>query len=48
MEKRELGSTLERRGEQRFQWPLALAVVLLLIERAIGDRRGRRTGEERS
>lgn len=46
MEKRELASTLERRFEQRFQVPLAFALVLLVVEALIGERRaaGRRTG----
>ena len=39
MEKRELASTLERRFEHRFQWPLVLAFLLLLIEPLIGERR---------
>jgi Ca-activated chloride channel homolog len=39
MEKRELASTLERRFEHRFQWPLFLAFLLLLIEPLIGERR---------
>ncbi len=39
MEKRELASTLERRYEHRFQWPLVLAFVLLLIEPMVGERR---------
>jgi Ca-activated chloride channel family protein len=39
MEKRELASTLERRFEHRFQWPLVLAFVLLLLEPLIGERR---------
>jgi len=39
MEKRELASTLERRYEHRYQIPLALAFLLLLAERLIGDRR---------
>lgn len=38
-EKRELESTLEKRFEQRFQIPLALAVALLLVEPSIGERR---------
>lgn len=44
LEKRELSSTLERRFENRFQLPLALALLLLAIEPLIGDRRspGRR------
>jgi Ca-activated chloride channel family protein len=39
MEKRELGSTLERRFEHRFQIPLAVAAVLLLVEPLLGERR---------
>ncbi|MCC6846911.1 MAG: VWA domain-containing protein [Deltaproteobacteria bacterium] len=39
MEKRELASTLERRFEHRFQWPLLAAFVLLLVEPLIGERR---------
>ena len=39
MENKELASTLEKRYEQRFQIPLALAVVCLLIEWLIGERR---------
>ena len=39
MEKRELASTLERRFEQRFQIPLAIALLLLVIEPLIGERR---------
>jgi Ca-activated chloride channel family protein len=39
MEKRELASTLERRYEHRFQIPLALALVLLVIEAVLGERR---------
>jgi len=38
-EKRELASTLEKRFEQRFQVPLGLAVLLLLVEPMIGERR---------
>ncbi len=38
-EKRELESTLEKRFEQRFQVPLALAALLLLVEPLIGERR---------
>ena len=49
MERREVDSGLERRYEERFQIPLLLALLLLLIESAIGDRRAhlewrRRTG----
>jgi Ca-activated chloride channel family protein len=39
MEKRELASTLERRYEHRYQIPLALALVLLVVEAVLGDRR---------
>jgi Ca-activated chloride channel family protein len=39
MEKRELASTLERRFEHRFQWPLVIAFLLLLLEPVIGERR---------
>jgi Ca-activated chloride channel family protein len=39
MEKRELASTLERRFKHRFQIPLALAFVLLLVEYLLGERR---------
>jgi Ca-activated chloride channel homolog len=39
MEKRELASTLEKRYEHRFQLPLAVALVLLALEPAIGERR---------
>jgi hypothetical protein len=46
MEKRELGSTLERRWEQRYQWPLAVAFVLLVTEMLLADRRPRRRAEE--
>jgi Ca-activated chloride channel family protein len=39
MEKRELKSAMERRFEDRFQIPLAVAVVLLAIEPLVGERR---------
>ncbi len=39
MEKRELSSSLERRFEQRFQIPLGIAFVLLLLEPLVGERR---------
>jgi Ca-activated chloride channel family protein len=39
MEKRELGSQLERRFEHRFQVPLAVALALLLLEPLVGERR---------
>jgi len=42
MDNRELASTLEKRFEQRFQWPLAAAVALLLAEALVGERRRER------
>jgi Ca-activated chloride channel homolog len=39
LEKRELVSTLERRFEQRFQIPLAVALALLVLEPLLGERR---------
>ena len=39
MERREVASTLERRYEERFQIPLAAALVFLLIELLTGERR---------
>jgi len=42
MEKRELQSTLERRFEHRFQILLAVALVLLVIEALLGERRALR------
>ncbi len=39
LDERELESTLERRFELRYQLPLALAFLLLLIEPLVGDRR---------
>ncbi|HEY2388019.1 MAG TPA: VWA domain-containing protein, partial [Candidatus Binatia bacterium] len=39
LEKREVASTLERRYDQRYQWPLALAIVALALEPLVGDRR---------
>ncbi len=39
MEKRELKSTMEKRFEERFQIPLAIAFVLLLVEPLIGTRK---------
>ena len=43
MDKRELESTLERRFELRYQLPLALAFLLLVIEAVLGERGGRGT-----
>ena len=42
MERRQLGSTLARRPEERFQWPLALALALLAAEWLVGDGRAPR------
>jgi Ca-activated chloride channel family protein len=39
MERREVGSTLERRWEHRYQIPLLLALLLLLLEARLPDRR---------
>jgi Ca-activated chloride channel family protein len=39
MEKRELASSLERRYEQHFQIPLGIALVLLVVEALVGERR---------
>jgi len=39
MDKRELHSAMQRRYEDRFQWPLLVALVLLLLEPLVGDRR---------
>jgi Ca-activated chloride channel family protein len=39
MEKRDLASTLEKRYEHRFQLPLALAIVLVVAEAFVGERR---------
>jgi len=41
MEKRELASTLERRYEHRFQIPLAVALLCLVAEPLVGERRTR-------
>src|SRR5262245_30271436 len=39
MEKRELKSAMERRYEERFQFPLLLALLLLVLEPLVGARR---------
>ncbi len=39
MERRELQSSLQRRFEERFQIPLAVAIALLLIEPLVGERK---------
>jgi Ca-activated chloride channel homolog len=47
LEKREVASTLERRYDQRYQVPLALALLLLVLESLIGDRRSAAVGWRR-
>src|SRR5262249_22143464 len=47
MEKRELASTLEKRYEHRFQIPLALALVCLVVEPWVSERRARPAGRGR-
>jgi Ca-activated chloride channel family protein len=42
MERREVASSLERRYEDRFQIPLFAAILLLLVESLIGDRKSTR------
>lgn len=44
LEKRELESTLERRYDLRYQFPLAVAFLLLLLEPLVGERRTARNG----
>jgi Ca-activated chloride channel family protein len=39
MERRDVGTRLERRWEPRFQFPLAVALLLLVIEAGLGDAR---------
>jgi Ca-activated chloride channel family protein len=39
MEKRDLASTLERRYEHRYQIPLGLGLLLLVVEQLLGERR---------
>src|SRR5262249_7886632 len=47
LDKRELESTLERRYELRYQLPLAIAFLLLLIEPLVGERRAQATAARR-
>jgi Ca-activated chloride channel family protein len=47
MEKRELKTAMERRYEERYQWPLALALILLAAEPLVGERRGTRAALRR-
>lgn len=42
LDAREYGAVLRTRYEERFQVPLGIAVILLLAETVLGDRRGRR------
>src|SRR5262245_10875623 len=44
LEKRELESSLERRYDLRYQFPLAVAFLLLLLEPLVGERRTARGG----
>jgi Ca-activated chloride channel family protein len=39
LQRQELQSTRRKRWEERFQWPLTVAIMLLLIEPLIGERR---------
>ncbi len=39
LEQQEFESSLQKRYEQRFQWPLAVALVLLALEPLVADRR---------
>ncbi len=41
MEARTLSSTRQKRWEERFQWPLGVAALLLLMENLLSDRRRR-------
>ncbi|MDP3980639.1 MAG: VWA domain-containing protein, partial [Chlamydiota bacterium] len=40
MEKKELESTRQKRFENRFQWPLFAAMILLVIEAIMSERKG--------
>src|SRR5690606_33139572 len=44
MERRSVASALQRRLEERFQWPLAVALLFLALEASIPPRRVARTG----
>jgi len=48
MERREVASALERRYEERFQWPLAAALVLLAVEALVPLRRAPRRSWRRT
>lgn len=41
MDKRELHTAMQRRYEDRFQWPLVVAFLILVLEPLVGDRRRR-------
>ena len=43
LEKQEAESTMRKRYTERFQWPLALAFLLLLVEPLVSDRRRAKT-----
>jgi Ca-activated chloride channel family protein len=47
MEKRELKTAMEKRFEERYQWPLAFALLLLALEPLVGERRGTRAAVRR-
>jgi len=47
MEKRELKTAMEKRFEERYQWPLAIALILLALEPLVGEKRGMRAGLRR-
>ena len=46
MDKKELSGRSYLRYESRFQYPLVAALVLLLVELALGERRWRGSGDE--
>jgi len=43
MEKRELKTAMEKRFEERYQWPLAVALILLALEPLVGEKKGMRS-----
>ncbi|MCW5893226.1 MAG: VWA domain-containing protein [bacterium] len=47
LDPRQLGSTLEKRYEARYRWPLLVALVLLLLEPLVSDRRSAAGGRGR-
>jgi len=38
---------MQRRFEERYQWPLAVALLLLALEPLVGERRGTRAAVRR-